>query len=621
MYGHIGKVLIADLSDQTYVIEDLDPGWARDFLGGPSLGARYLYELMPANTPVFSPESVLGFVTGPVNGSRANMGGRYTVVSKSPVTGGFNDSSSGGNFGPSMKRAGFDAIFVKGISQKPVYIFVDDGKVEFRDASALWGKTTIDTETALKAEIGDKTICAALIAPAGERLSNMAAVMNDEHRAAGRGGSGAVMGSKKPKAVVCRGSHTISVKDPEAVARMNKGWREYADGPNAFPTLGVWSNHGTASNYESAVLMSDAGIKNWGGAPEDLDFETQVKPLSGEVMDEKYKVKRVACNSCQVACGAMYHIKDGNRDFESARPEYESLGSFGSLLLNGDAVSVNYLNLLCNEYGYDTISFGNTIAWLMECYENGLFTIDELDGIDLRWGNADAISRMAERICDYEGIGVTLNDASVKAAEVLGRGAQYLCVAGGIEIPHHCARNNPAMARTFQFDPTPGRHVKGGRGAGFGFGPPEVKYIFEDTGEADKEGTINAEFDNLSGFCHFCFFLEPGTKYEYINAVTGYGFTKEDFDNMGLRSFTIRAAFNLREGMRRKDYTISDRNIGIPPITTGPLKGITIPADKLADSFFEAMGWHVDTATPTKEFLEKVGGLEAVIRDLYPVEG
>ena len=618
MYGHVGKVLIADLSDKTYVVEDLNPQWARDYVGGPSLGARYLYELMPANTPVFDPQSVVGFVTGHVNGSRSNMGGRYTVVSKSPVTGGFNDANSGGNFATYMKRAGFDAIFVKGISEKPVYIFVDDGNVEFRDATALWGKTTIATETALREEIGDKNICAALIAPAGERLSYMAAVMNDEHRAAGRGGSGAVMGSKKLKAIVCRGTQTVSVKDSDTVANLNKGWKEYADGPDAMPTLKAWAEHGTAANYEFCVLLSDAGIKNWGGAPEDLDHETQVLPLTGEAMDAKYKVRRYACNSCQVACGAIYRIKNEKRDFESARPEYETLGSFGSLLLNGDPESVNICTYLCNEYGYDTISFGNTIAWLMECYENGLFTIDELDGIDLRWGNAKAIVEMAERICEYKGIGVPLNGASVKAAEELGRGAEYLCVASGIEIPHHCSRNNPAMARTFQFDPTPGRHVKGGRGAGFGFGPPEVKYIFDDTGEADKVGTIGAEYDNLSGFCHFAFLMQPGAKYKYINAVTGMDYTEEDFDNMGLRSYTIRAAFNLREGMRRKDYTISDRNIGKPPMDKGPLSGITIPSDKLADNFFEAMGWHAETGVPTKAFLEKVGGLDEVISDLYP---
>jgi aldehyde:ferredoxin oxidoreductase len=336
------------------------------------------------------------------------------------------------------------------------------------------------------------------------------------------------------------------------------------------------------------------------------------------MMDLKYKKRKYACDSCPVACGAIYQVKNGDYDIETSRPEYETLGSFGSLLLNGDAESVIVCNYLCNEYGYDTISLGNTIAWLMECYENGLFTIDELDGIDLRWGNAGAIVEMTKRICAYQGIGLALNNASAMAAKELGRGAEYLCTASDIEIPHHCARNNPAMARTFQFDPTPARHVKGGRGAAFGFGPPEVKYVYEDTGKPDKAGTINAEYDNLSGFCHFCFFLAPRTKYDYFNAVTGYGYTREDFDALGLRSYAIRSAFNLREGKRRKDYTISDRNIGKPPMASGPLKGISIPAEKLADNFFGALGWHIEIGVPTKEFLEGIGGLDAVIRDLYP---
>jgi len=314
----------------------------------------------------------------------------------------------------------------------------------------------------------------------------------------------------------------------------------------------------------------------------------------------------------------MYHVKTADFDIETGRPEYETLGAFGSMLLNSDADCVNICNYYCNEYGYDTISFGATLAWLMECYDHGLFTLDELDGIDLKWGDAEAIVRMAKQICEYKGIGVPLNGASVKAAEFFGRGAEYLCVANGIEIPHHCARNNPAMARTFQYDPTPGRHVKGGRGASFGFRSPEVKYIYEGTGEADRAGVINAEYDNLSGFCHFAFFMEPTAKFKYLEAVTGEKRTDEDIQHLGLRSFAIRSAFNLREGFRRKDYTISDRNIGKPPLTSGPLDGVTIDTKKLADNFFEAMGWDVENAVPTRAFLEKVGGLDVVIGDLYP---
>ena len=618
MYGYIGKVLIADLSDQSYIIEDLNQEWAKDYVGGTGLGARYLYELMPANTPVFSSESVVGFVTGPVNGTKSFMGGRYTVVCKSPVTNGFNDANSGGNFGPYMKKSGFDAVFVKGISEKPVYIFLDNGKVEFRDASALWGKTTTETETALKAEIGDDDICAALIGPGGENLSYMAAVMNDGHRAAARGGPGAVVGSKKLKAIVCRGTHTVPVKNPDEITAVNKSWAEYAKGPGAF-SVQSYSNHGTAGSYEMCVRISDAGIKNWGGLPGEMT-DDQMKSLTGQEMDASgYFVKKYACNTCQIGCGAIYHVKTGKYDFESCRPEYETGGAFGSMLLNGDADSVHICNWYCNEYGYDTISFGGTVAWLMECYENGLFTLDEMDGIDLRWSAADAIVAMAERICKFEGIGIPLNGGSAAAAKHFDRGYEYLGVASGIEIPQHCARNNPALARTYKYDPTPARHTKGGRGVGFGFGPAEMKYVYENTGEPDKAGLRGAEFVGSSGFCLFATMLmDPSAMFQYYDAVSGVETSDEERTKLGLRMFTIRAAFNIREGIRRENYTISDRSIGNPPLTDGPLEGVTVDVEKLADNFFEALGWDVATGVPTKKALEALGGLEFAIKDLHP---
>jgi aldehyde:ferredoxin oxidoreductase len=617
MYGYTGKVLIVNLSDQSHEVKDLNPEWARDFVGGAALGARYLYDLMPANTPVFAPESVVGFVSGPANGTKSFMGGRYTVVSKSPVTGGWNDANSGGNFGPYLRKAGFDAVFVKGISAKPVYIFIDDGKVELRDASSLWGKTTSETEAALKAEIGDDNICAALIGPAGERLSNMAAVMNDGHRAAARGGPGAVVGSKKLKAVVCRGSQTVSVKNAADIAEINKSWKDYAAGPGSV-AVRKWGTYGTAGDYEGCVFLSDAGIKNWTGAPEDLT-EAQIKALSSQVMDPKYRTGKYACNSCQIGCGAHYHVKNEKLDLKTCRPEYETCGAFGSMLLNGDDDCVHICNWYCNEYGYDTISFGGTLAWLMDCYDQGIFTLEELEGIDLKWGNAEAIIAMAKCICNFEGIGVALNGATKAAAEHFGKGFECLKVAGGIEIPMHGSRNNPALARTYQYDPTPARHVKGGRGVGFGFGPAEMKYNYEGTGEADKAGLVDAEFCNAAGFCTFAPFLDgPGVIYSYVDAITGEATSAEERVKTGLRSYAMRSAFNLREGMRRKDYTISDSMVGKPPLARGPLAGITVDNERLGDNFFEALGWDVETGVPSKEFLENIGGLDFVAGDLYP---
>ena len=617
MYGYTGKLLFVNLTDKSWEVRDLSEELAKNFIGGPALGAKILYDEMPANTDAFAPESMIGFVSGPTNGTGPLMGGRYTVVSKSPVTGGWNDANSGGNFGPRMRRSGYDAILVKGISETPVYLFINDGKVEIRDAAHLWGKTTIDTETTLSEELGDKLLGIALIGPAGERLSNMACVMNDTHRAAGRGGCGAVMGSKKLKAVVCKGNFKFDIKNKDDLLAINKETIEWEKNGPIVPVFNMFSNMGTGAMYEKSVLTADAGIKNWAGAPSDLT-EEQMKAVGSPAMDARYKTKKYNCNACPLGCGALYEVKDGKWPIkDTARPEYETMGMFGSLLLNGDAESVNQCNFLCNEYGFDTITFGATIAWIMECYNKGLFTLEEMDGIDLKWGDGDAIVAIAEKICKGEGIGLALNKATIGAAKYFNKGFECLVDAGGIEIPQHDPRLAPGLARTYQYDPTPGRHVKGGLGIGHGARPAEEKYSFEDTGEKDVAGVINQEITNAGGYCTFGFGLPPGAKIKYITALTGFEYSPEDERRLGLRSYTMRHAFNLREGMRRSDFKISDRIVGKPPLKEGPVANVTINNEKLGDNFFNALGWGLKDAVPSKEFLLDVGGLENVIRDLY----
>lgn len=616
MYGYTGKLLFVNLTDKTWETKDLSEETAKNFIGGPALGAKILYDEMPAHTDPFAPESLIGFVSGPTNATGPFMGGRYTVVCKSPVYGGWNDANSGGNFGPLMRKSGYDGIFVRGISESPVYLFVDDGKVEIRDASHLWGKTTMETEKAIQEELGDKRLGIALIGPAGERMSVMACIMNDSHRAAGRGGSGAVMGSKKLKAVVCRGNFAFELKNKEEVLAINKQAVEWQKGPVA-PIFKMFSELGTGSGYETSVMSADAGIKNWSGSPNDLT-EEQVKSVAAAAMDVLYKKKKYACNACPLGCGAIYEVAGGKWPIkETGRPEYETAGMFGSHLLNGDPEVVNICNYLCNEYGFDTISFGGTVAWLMECYNKGIFTKEELDGIDLTWGNGEAIVAITEKICKGEGIGKPLNKASRGAAEYFNKGFECLVTASGMELPQHDPRWNPAYARMYQYDPTPGRHVKGGLGVMYGNLPPEEKYNFDNTGEKDIAGIVGAEITNACGFCVFGFGLPPGSQLKYITALTGFEFTPEDERKLGLRSFTMRHAFNLREGFRRRDFTISDRAVGKPPLKEGPLADVTIDNEKLADNLYAALGWNVEDAVPSKAFLEEIGGLENVIRDLY----
>lgn len=621
--GFLGKYAIVDLTTQKYEVREFEEDVLKNFLGGPALGAKVLYNEMPAKTPWDAPESMIGFVSGPTNGAGPLLAARYTVVSKSPVTGMWNDANSGGNFGPALRKSGYDAIFVKGISEKPVYILVDNGSITFHDATKLWGKTVEQTESAIRAELSDDKLCMASIGPAGERKSNMAAIMNDAHRAAGRGGSGAVMGSKNFKAIACKGDVKIEVHSKDDVIALNKEIADWCkSGPVADTMVPLFYNYGTGGIYSGSVLSGDASIKNWGGIPSDLT-EEEINACTSQEMDKLYRTKKYACNACSLGCSAIYEVKGGKYPIkETGRPEYETNGMFGSAVGAGDPEVVNWCNFLCNDYGFDTISFGGTIAWAMECYVNGLFTLEEMGGIDLKWGNTEAVVQMAEAMCKATTeMGRVLNMGSLAAAKHYNRGFEYVMGAGGIESPMHDPRLAPGLSRTYQYDPTPGRHVKGGQGFTMAAHlPPEVKYNFDDPGNAERDlaGVIETEITNLSGFCMFSdVAMPPGIKVKFLTALTGVDYTGEEEHKLGVRSYTIRHAFNLREGIKRGDTFISDRLVGKPAMAVGPHTGVTVNAEKLANLFFNALDWDPETMTPSKAALEKLGGLDDVIADLY----
>ena len=611
----MGKLLLVDLSTGSSEIRDITDETARYFAGGPSMGAKILYDEMPAGTDAFAPESLLGFVSGALNGTGALMAGRCTVVSKSPVTNGFNDANFGGTFGMKMKKSGFDAIFVKGIAPEPVYIFVDNGNVSIRSAKHLWGKRVADTEATIRAELGDNKVDIASIGPAGERKSLNSAVMTDEHRAAARGGTGAVMGSKNLKALVVRGDSEITIADNDKLKELNREILDFQKTGWAAEILeSSFTKHGTSGFYEMQILGGDCAVKNWAGVLTEDYPEELYRPLTGQEMDKRFHKKRYTCHACHLGCGAHYRIDEGGVLIEdTGRPEYESQAMFGALLLNGDPVTLNYANYLCNDYGMDTLTVAGTLAWLMECYEKGILTADELDGIEMTWGNSAAISAMTEKIVSGEGVGLILQNGSRFAAEHFGKGFEALVHASGIEIPQHDPRFAPGMGRTYQYDPTPGRHVKGGLGFA---DPPEVKYNYEGTGERDAAGVIDKESTSACGICEFNNFGQPVNTYiRLLSAATGFEYSEEDRLKFGKRSYIIRLAFNLREGLRRKDYTISGRAIGHPPLKAGVTGGITADVEKLADNFFTAMGFDADMV-PTRETLEYIGGLDRVIADL-----
>lgn len=617
--AYTGKILFVDLSSGTYKQETLSEDMVKKYIGGYGIGAKFLYDMIPSDADPLGPDNAIGFMSGLLNATGALFGGRYTVMCKSPVTNGWNDANSGGFFGPELKKAGFDGVIVSGTSEKPVYIYINDGNVEIRDASKLWGKDSVETLKGLIEETDEKKLRAAVIGQAGEKLSLMACVINDNHRAAGRGGCGAVMGSKKLKALAVRGTGKFTVSNPNDFKAITK---EIPSAMKEGPMAGMiegFSVFGTGGGTGGMIMSGDTPVKNWGGAGETDMGEEEANKLATPSYDAKYNTGKYACSNCPMGCGAHYSVKDGKWLAEDTdRPEYETIGAFGAMMLNSNAESVIKCNDICNKYGIDTISTGATIAWAMECFENGLITKDDTEGIELTWGNADAIVEITQAIADQTGFGKILALGSEAASKKLGKGTEYLQTARGIELPMHDPRFAPGFARTYRYDPTPGRHVKGSTGMMEMNAPPEVKYNSENRGTRDAYATFETEVQNCAGLCAFSSFaMPPGTMSRYISAATGWAFTDKDVFETGKRIFNLRHAFNLKAGLDSAEDILTKRATGEPPLTEGPLKGVTIDIKDQIDQFCDAIDWDKETLRPSRESLEALGGMEKVIEDLY----
>jgi aldehyde:ferredoxin oxidoreductase len=610
--GYAGHLLFIDLSTGLIQEELLSDEIATKFIGGYGIGARILYDRMKPGVDPLGPENILGFVTGPCTATGADFSGRYTVVCKSPVSGTWNDANSGGFFGPELKRAGYDGVFVSGAASKPVCIWINNGQVEVRDASHLWGLDVYNAEEMLRKEIRDKKMVAALIGPAGEKKSLLACVMNDRHRAAGRGGLGAVMGSKNLKAIAVRGTREVPIADPSGLKAVNK---KIVAGMKTAQLASLFKEGGTGIGSAASALSGDSPVKNWGGVGID-DIGEQDAEIYNTLSMNRYRTKAYACANCPLGCGAHYTVPDGPWPLsETDRPEYETIASFGSMMLNTDQASIIKCNDICNRAGLDTISTGTTIAWAVECYENGILTAKDTGGIELRWGNGPAIVQMTQAIADHQGFGATLAFGSAGAARILGKGSEYLQTVRGVELPMHDPRLGPGLARTYQFDPTPARHVKGGTGLEqLGKGPE--KYNPEGSGPNDVKATIFTELLNSAGLCLFFMF---GSDVSYIVPLieAACGLDNQSQMAAGMRILTMRHVFNLREGLTPADFVLPPRSIGKPPLEAGPLANITVPAEALADNYFATLDWDRRTGKPSRQSLEQMGGMEDVIKDLY----
>lgn len=610
--GYAGKILWIDLSNHELRDEGLDEQLCHSFIGGYGLGAKILFGLQKAGVNPLGQDSILGILTGPLTGTAALGGSRYAVVGKSPLTNGWGDANSGGDFGPRMKFAGYDGVFFTGISEKPVYLFIHNGKAEIRDAAHLWGLDCYETEDRLKLELG-KDVKVACIGPSGEKIALIASIMNDRGRAAGRSGLGAVMGSKRIKAVVVKGNRKVPVSNEKWADDLRK---------KVLPKLGgtiEWlGEHGTAFVAAGSAHSGDSPVKNWGGVGY-FNFPN-IEPFAAENITS-HRIKKYACYRCPIGCGT--HMKKGTGEYEYEegchRPEYETLAMFGSNCLNNNLESIIKLNDLCNRFGIDTISTGATLAFTMECYENGLLTQADTDGIEMTWGNHRSMVTMTEKLAKREGFGDVIADGVRMAAERIGRGAdQYAMHIQGQELPAHDPKHDYHWGIPYLLDPTPARHTQNAevfRPLGQVVQLDRKAYANE--GMEYRIGSALHHIVNCSGMCAFVYSCLPNSNIlaEFMSAVTGWDLTLEELIKTGERILNMRQAFNIREGLNLTQFKIPDRLLGKPPFKEGPLAGVTINKDVWFKEYLAAIDWDIETAKPNRKKLQEFG-LEDITPEL-----
>ncbi len=644
MSGYMGKYVIIDLS--TGKSEVVSPGdeFYKKYLSGYGLGAAVITERQKAGIDPLSPGAHIGFCSGILTGTGAYFSGRFMVVGKSPLTGGWGDSNSGGFFSVEIKRAGYDAVFVTGKAKNPVYIYIKDGKVEIRDAKKIWGKDTVETEELIRAEVNEKRAQVACIGKAGEKLSLISGIVTDAGRIAARSGLGAVMGSKNLKALAVKGSMKVPAADPDRMRALNKKFLKAFKFVNPMDTITVaiinyvsqviartgisvpsqpstvreiYKKYGTSGLTVYSALTGDSPIKNWSGVGY-VDYPGAYK-LSDESI-VAHQSKKYGCQSCPLACGGIIDIKNGRYSgTKSHKPEYETLCSFGGLVLQDDLDTLFEINELCNREGIDSISAGGAVAFAIECFEKGIIDEKQTGGLKLGWGKSKEILRLTEMIIEREKIGNILADGVRLAAKKIGKGSEAFAIhAGGQELPMHDSRLDPGFGIIYQMEPTPGRHTV----SSYLYGPlyktknrfPAVKRMIAGARGKDMKKLAlclgTAYFTNLfngAGLCQFGILTGPLPVVDYLNAVTGWGLSADDYLKTGERILNLRKAFNLREGVGPEDSRLHPRAAGAEPVKKGPIKGVTLDMEALTRGFCELAGWDYSLGGPPREKLRELG--------------
>jgi aldehyde:ferredoxin oxidoreductase len=614
--GYKGKLLRVDLTSGKISLEPMKEEWAEKYLGGAGIAARILYDELKPGIDPFSPENKTLIMTGPVNGTIIPTASRVGAYCKSPLTGSFFHGTAGGHFGAELKYAGYDGIIIEGKASVPVYLWIDDDLVELREASHLWGMGSYDVQTRLKEELGIDEVCIASIGPAGELLNRFACI-TFECRVTGRGGTGAVWGSKNLKAVAVRGTGSVDVPD---IAR----FKNFAD-----ELLKVFRNHPATSQilpaYGTPVLVNANnslgifGSYNW-----QEEFFENAEGLSGETMKNTIVAKNKACFACPVRSSKFCIIKsEGEEDCLVEGPEYENIYSLGSCCGIDSIKAVARAERVCDEYGMDAIEAGVAIAFAMECFEKGILTLEDTDGVELRFGSEKVLFTMLHKIGKREGLGNLLAEGVKRVSEKVGHGSESFAMhSKGMTFAGHSARGMPGFGLGYATGPRGGSHHDG-RPTGERTGLV-LRETFE--GKAEYTARIN-HFSIYTDSMIVCHLAEsiwgPLDVSEWcvksVNVATGMQSSLDDAMKTAERIWNLMRAFMVREGFRRKDDTLPKRFLE-EPIPKGPSKGMVLSRenlDKMLDEYYSFRGWDVKTGIPGPERLISLD-LEDIARDMEP---
>ena len=597
--GYMGKILRVNLSTKEVKVEPINEELARKFIGARGYAAKIIFDEVRRDADPLGEENKLIFATGPLTLTTAPTGGRYDVVTKSPLNNVIAASNSGGFFGPELKKAGFDMLIVEGKSDKPVYLWINDGNVEIRDASHLWGKDTYETTDTLLEEVGDKTAKVACIGPAGENLTLQACVINDKARAAGRTGVGAVMGSKKLKAVVAKGTQKVNIANNEAFREALKVAMD------KIKTNGVTSQG--LPTYGTMVLnhiIDEHGLYPTNNFQKGT-FE-YVDEVSGEKLKETYLIRNKACFACPIGCGRVVKIPEIEEEVEG--PEYETSWAFSADCGVSDLKAVITANHLCNKLGLDTISTGAAIAALMELYEKGYVSKEEVQGLpEPKFGNAEAVVKYTELIAKREHIGDKLALGSYEFAKLHGH-PEYSMSVRKQELPAYDPRGAQGHALQYATSNRGGCHVRGYMISPEILGLPQKLDPFETKGKAEwvktfQDLTAVIDSEGLCLFTSFALGLEDYTA--LLAAATGFDLTPEETIKAGERIWNLERLWNIDLGVGPEEDKLPERFLK-EPLPEGAAKGQVVKLHETLPDYYRVRGWD-EKGYPTEEKLKELG--------------